>query len=147
MDYNERRDKGMVYKSDKSVYEQEKIARRLTYEINTMDTSDFEGIEKKVKELFGRCAGHVRVNPPFYCDYGVNIEVGEKHSYFVGKTCMVVSHNECEHCINGLVPVVKEKTMIGLDEWIRRLHALGLNANAGEAGTLHFILTERQSRP
>ena len=49
MDFNERRDNGMVYKSDKSVYEQEKIARRLTHEINTMDTSDFDGIEKKVR--------------------------------------------------------------------------------------------------
>ena len=88
MDNIERRENGMVYKSDKSVYEQEKIARRLTYEINTMDTSDFEGIEKKVKELFGRCAGHVRVNPPFYCDYGSNIEIGS--NFFANYNCTVL---------------------------------------------------------
>ena len=64
--------------------------------MNTMDTSDFDGIEKKVKDLFGKCAGHVRVNPPFYCDYGVNIEVGEK--CFINYNCTML---DCAKIVIG----------------------------------------------
>ena len=56
--------------------EQQKRARKLTQELNTVDRSDFEKIEKIVKELLGKSEGAF-INPPFYCDYGFNIEVGK----------------------------------------------------------------------
>ena len=73
MDNNGRRDKGMVYISDEAVFEKQKRARRLTYKMNTMDTSDFEGIAEVARELFGKCGKNIMVNPPFRCDYGTNI--------------------------------------------------------------------------
>ena len=72
----ERRDNGILYISDESVFEQQKRARRLTQKLNTMDRSDFEGISAVVKELLGKSEGAF-INPPFYCDYGFNIEVGK----------------------------------------------------------------------
>ena len=45
----ERRDNGILYISDESVFEQQKRARRLTQKLNTMDRSDFEGISAVVK--------------------------------------------------------------------------------------------------
>ena len=50
----ERRDKELVYISDDSVFEEQKIARRLTQELNTADRSDFGAIKTIVKKLFGK---------------------------------------------------------------------------------------------
>ena len=83
----ERRDKGMAYISDDSVMEQQKRARILTQKLNTMDRSDFKGISDVIKELFGRSDG-AWVNPPFYCDYGFNIEV--ESNFFANYNCTML---------------------------------------------------------
>ena len=76
MDNITRRNKELPYISDESVFEEQKRARRLTQQLNTIDRADFDGIGKIVKELLGKSDGAF-INPPFYCDYGFNIEVGK----------------------------------------------------------------------
>ena len=83
----ERRDRGMAYISDDSVMEQQKKARMLTQRLNTMDRSDFKGLGEVVKELLGRSDG-AWINPPFYCDYGFNIEVGR--NFFANYNCTML---------------------------------------------------------
>lgn len=83
----ERRDKSMAYISDSSVMEQQKRARRLTQKLNTMDRSDFNGLGQVVKELLGQSDG-AWINPPFYCDYGFNIEVGS--NFFANYNCTML---------------------------------------------------------
>ncbi|MCI5595229.1 MAG: sugar O-acetyltransferase [Lachnospiraceae bacterium] len=83
----ERRDRGMAYISDESVFEQQKPARRLTQQLNSVDRSDFETIGKIVKELLGK-SENAFINPPFYCDYGFNIEVGK--NLFVNYNCTIL---------------------------------------------------------
>ncbi|MCR5402239.1 MAG: sugar O-acetyltransferase [Butyrivibrio sp.] len=83
----ERRDSELVYISDEKVFEEQKIARRLTQKLNTMDRSDFDGIRSVVKELFGKSDGAF-VNPPFYCDYGSHIEVGK--NFFCNYNCTIL---------------------------------------------------------
>jgi acetyltransferase-like isoleucine patch superfamily enzyme len=87
MTNQERRDKGILYISDPSVMNEQKRARRLTQKLNTMDRADFEGIQAVIKELFGRCED-AWVNPPFYCDYGHNIEVGK--NTFINYNCTII---------------------------------------------------------
>ncbi|MBQ8559652.1 MAG: hypothetical protein IJ439_06705 [Tyzzerella sp.] len=53
-----------------------KRGRRLTQELNTMDRSDLKKINEIIQELFGKADESTFVNPPFYCEYGTNIEVG-----------------------------------------------------------------------
>ena len=62
MDQIKRRDAGIAYIADKEVMEQQKRARKLTQELNTVDRSDFEKIEKIVKELLGKSEGAF-INP------------------------------------------------------------------------------------
>ena len=83
----ERRDRGMAYISDESVMEQQKRARILTQKLNTMDRSDFKGLGEVVKELLGKSEG-AWINPPFYCDYGFNIEVGK--NFFANYNCTML---------------------------------------------------------
>ena len=87
MKNTERRDKGMVYISDDEVFEQQKRARKLTQQLNTMDRADFDGIKKVVKELFAK-SEDAFVNPPFYCDYGYHIEVGK--NFFANYNCTIL---------------------------------------------------------
>ncbi|MGN0466605.1 MAG: sugar O-acetyltransferase [Lachnospiraceae bacterium] len=83
----ERRDKEMVYIADEAVFEEQKKARILTQKLNTVDRSDFEAIANIVKELLGKSEGAF-INPPFYCDYGKNIEVGK--NFFANYNCTIL---------------------------------------------------------
>ena len=50
----ERRDAGLAYIADNSVFEEMQICRRLLQKLNFMDRSDFEGISAVIKELLGK---------------------------------------------------------------------------------------------
>ena len=82
-----RRDLGLLYISDDAVMEQQKPARQLTQRLNAIDRSDFDGIKAIVKQLFGK-SENAFVNPPFYCDYGFNIEVGD--NFFANYNCTIL---------------------------------------------------------
>lgn len=88
MDMRKRRDAQMVYISDDAVMEEQKVCRRLTQELNTIDRSDFEGIERIVHELLGKSGSGVSINPPFYCDYGSHIEVG--NNFWANYNCTIL---------------------------------------------------------
>lgn len=88
MDNIERRDAGMTYISDDAIFEQQKPARRLTQQLNTMDRSDYVGLADVVHQLFGKAGKNAMVNPPFYCDYGFNIEVGD--NFFCNYNCTML---------------------------------------------------------
>ena len=83
----ERRDKGMPYISDDEIFKQQKPARVLTQKLNTVDRSDFDAISKLVKGLLGK-SENAFINPPFYCDYGFNIEVGK--NFFANYNCTIL---------------------------------------------------------
>ena len=83
----ERRDRGMAYVSDNAVFEEQKVARRLTQRLNTVDRSDFEAIGEIVKELLGK-SENAFINPPFYRDYGFHIEVGK--NFFANYNCTIL---------------------------------------------------------
>ena len=44
---------------------------------NQLPPSDNEGRETAVRAILGSCGEHPIVNPPFSCDYGCNIHVGD----------------------------------------------------------------------
>ncbi len=87
MTNKERMLSGMLYTVDDELLEEQRRARRLTYKLNTMDRSEFKGIAEVIKELFGKSEGAF-VNPPFYCDYGTNIEIGK--DFFANYNCTIL---------------------------------------------------------
>ena len=87
MTNRERRDRELPYISDEEVIEEQKRARRLTQELNTVDRTDFETIGRIVKELLGKSDGAF-INPPFYCDYGSHIEVWK--NFFANYNCTIL---------------------------------------------------------
>ena len=87
MNQLERQEKGLPYIAVEAVCEGQKQARRLTQQLNTMDRGDFDGIRLVLKQLFGRC-DELLINPPFYCDYGKNIEIG--NGFFANYNCTIL---------------------------------------------------------
>ncbi len=87
MTNKERRDRELPYISDDEIMEEQKRARRLTQELNSVDRSDFRRIGQIVEELLGKSEGAF-INPPFYCDYGTHIEVGK--NFFANYNCTIL---------------------------------------------------------
>lgn len=52
-------------------------ARHLTKLYNHTDPEETEKRINILKKLFGKIGGNFELEPPFYCDYGTNIEIGE----------------------------------------------------------------------
>ena len=64
-------------------YDQELINERLSakdlcFEYNNIKPSDLEYRHEILKNLIGKTKDNFLVEQPFYCDYGYNIEFGEK---------------------------------------------------------------------
>ncbi len=87
MTNKQRREAQMAYITDKTLLEEQQICRKKLQKLNFIDRSDFDGIAEIVKDLFGK-SENAFVNPPFYCDYGKNIEVGKK--FFANYNCTIL---------------------------------------------------------
>jgi acetyltransferase-like isoleucine patch superfamily enzyme len=87
MDQIKRRDARLGYISDERVMEEQKRTRKLMQRFNTMDRSDFEGLQALAAELVGEANG-VFINPPFTCDYGSHIFFGK--NCFVNYNCTII---------------------------------------------------------
>ncbi|MBE6903971.1 MAG: sugar O-acetyltransferase [Ruminococcaceae bacterium] len=83
----ERRNKGLAYIADEAVIEELLNCRKILQKLNFMDRCDIDGVMKVVKELLGK-SEEAFINPPFYCDFGTNIEVGK--NFFANYNCTIL---------------------------------------------------------
>src|SRR5262245_56284729 len=63
-------------------------ARDLCQDLNGTREADTERRRAILRELFGRGGDTVWMQPPFFCDYGTNIELGER--VFFNFNCVVL---------------------------------------------------------
>ncbi len=63
-------------------------ARNLCWDLNATRDSEAETRRQIMKQLFGRGGESVWLQPPFYCDYGENIHLGER--VFFNFNCIVL---------------------------------------------------------
>jgi maltose O-acetyltransferase len=63
-------------------------ARDLCQDLNATREADVEERRRILKEMFGAGGDTVWMQPPFYCDYGTNIELGER--VFFNFNCVVL---------------------------------------------------------
>ena len=63
-------------------------SRRLVRLINGTTEEQAEYRVQLFKELFGRTGENLWVEPPFYCDYGYNIEIGE--NFYANFDCIIL---------------------------------------------------------
>lgn len=78
MNQKERMLSGLPYKAWLDDLKEEREAcRDILYELNTLSPKERNKIPEIVKELFGKVGEGIWLEPPFHCDYGWNIEVGD----------------------------------------------------------------------
>lgn len=63
-------------------------ARELCYELNRSREADADLRRRILRDLFGCGGDSVLLEPPFYCDYGSNIELGER--CFFNFNCVIL---------------------------------------------------------
>lgn len=73
---------------DSELAEARERARDLTSELNATRDRDQQIRREILKNLFGKGGESVWMQPPFYCDYGSNIELGER--VFFNFNCVVL---------------------------------------------------------
>ena len=80
---------GELYNAlDKQLSIERTKARVLLKKLNDAMPDDSNTIDEVLKELIPNAGKDLWIQPPFYCDYGYNIEVGEK--VFFNFNCVVL---------------------------------------------------------
>ncbi|MEB2783922.1 sugar O-acetyltransferase [Algoriphagus persicinus] len=80
---------GELYQaSDPELVSERLKARKLVKTLNDSDPEDSELRVSLVRKIFGKAGANFWVEPPFYCDYGSNIEVGD--DVFFNFNCVVL---------------------------------------------------------
>jgi len=63
-------------------------AKTLCHQLNATDYGDRSARREALAELLPNCAAPVWVEPPFFCDYGVNITAGER--LYMNHNCVIL---------------------------------------------------------
>jgi len=79
---------GYLYKLDETLYAAHLNAKRLTRLLNGTTELEVDRRRELAKELFGTTGQKVHVEPPFHCDFGYNIHVGE--GFYCNYDCIFV---------------------------------------------------------
>ena len=78
MDQKERMLAGLPYKAWLDGLMEERLEnQKRVYRFNLLPPDAFEEQDALIKEILGKTGERVHIMPPFHCDYGYNIEVGE----------------------------------------------------------------------
>lgn len=77
---------------DKELHALHLLAEKKFEKYNKIPARKTKKREKAIKNLFGKTGEKVRVETPFYCDYGCNIEVGE--NFFANYGCIILDVNK-----------------------------------------------------
>lgn len=64
--------------------------KAILYEFNLLKPNERSRIPEILKKLFGKTGNSIWIEPPFHCDYGWNIEVGENFGANYGLTILDV---------------------------------------------------------
>jgi maltose O-acetyltransferase len=93
---------GEAYDSrDPELLEQYHRARALILAYNACDSRDSDQRKNLLGQLLGKVEKGVWIESPFFCDYGINIEIGE--NTFVNTNCMFLDDNKIRIGKNGLI--------------------------------------------
>ncbi|KHE72939.1 sugar O-acetyltransferase [Halobacillus sp. BBL2006] len=93
---------GELYESwDDDLMHERSRARQITYSLNQTKDTEVHYRKQLIHDLFGTIEGEIGLEPPFYCDYGYNIHVGE--GFFANFNCVFLDVCEIRIGKRGLI--------------------------------------------
>ena len=70
---------GELYKAfGKELFDERQKAKELIFEFNSLHPVEVNKRNEIIRNLFGKTGNEFFIEPPFRCDYGYNIEIGDK---------------------------------------------------------------------
>ena len=95
---------------DKELVREREYAKKLCYEFNMTDPSNYDRRKSLLQKLF-RTDKDCYVEPQFYCDYGYNIIIGK--SFYANHNCVILDVNTVKFGNNVLLgPAVQVCTAL-----------------------------------
>lgn len=80
---------GKPYKAFGSeLFGERQYAKELIFEFNSLHPSEIEKRNEIIKKLFGNASDSFFIEPPFRCDYGYNISIGE--NFYANYNCTIL---------------------------------------------------------
>jgi acetyltransferase-like isoleucine patch superfamily enzyme len=68
---------GKPYKWDKEIIEDFNFTQELLFDFNTLRPNEIDKRIIIINKIFGKTGNKFNIRPPFYCNYGYNIFIGE----------------------------------------------------------------------
>lgn len=78
MTMEERMLAGLPYKTTKELFAKQAVTKKKIERYNNLDPMNMEEMTAAIKDILGKTGEDILVTQPFHCDYGTNIEVGDK---------------------------------------------------------------------
>lgn len=98
----EKKQNGEIYDArDRKLRELQNKAKDLMREYNSLPAGDIEERIRVLKLMIGRLGKNVRVNQPFYIDYGKNITIGDNS--FINLNCTLLDTGKISIGKNTLI--------------------------------------------
>ena len=83
---------GNFYHANDSKLSSERLRiRKLTKKYNSLSPQQISRKDRLLNKMLGKRGKNCVIHPPFYCDYGYNIEVGE--NFFANYNCIMLDVN------------------------------------------------------
>lgn len=89
----------LYHSSDPELQKEALLARKLLRRFNRSHSSKRM---RHLRKLFGDCGKRVTIEPPFFCDYGSNISIGE--NFYANTGCIILDVCRVsigDHCMLG----------------------------------------------
>lgn len=81
--------RGKPYKSfEETLLNERQHAKELLFDFNALRPSEIKERNGIIKNLFGKTGESFFIEPPFRCDYGYNIEIGE--NFYSNYNCIIL---------------------------------------------------------
>ena len=87
---------------DPEIMKDKSRARRLAERYNSSGEDEGEEREQILRELFGSCGKNIQIKPPFHCDYGYRIQIGD--NFLANFDCVILDSGSVsigDNCLLG----------------------------------------------
>lgn len=80
---------GKPYQSfDEELFRERQYAKEIILELNSLSPGEVEKRNKILTKLFGKVNDEFYIEPPFRCDYGYNIKIG--NNFYANYNCIIL---------------------------------------------------------
>jgi acetyltransferase-like isoleucine patch superfamily enzyme len=80
---------GQLYQAfDPELFAERQFAKEMIFRFNTLHPAETEKRNEIIKKLFGKVGVNFFIEPPFRCDYGYNISIGD--NFFANYNCLIL---------------------------------------------------------